>query len=92
MLVKYYIPVHLVQQKTDELFEVLVTLLTKEGVTKDPIVDQLFEFLAGEENMRTALGWLEQSRIIVQDQDVYELRPKHKHAILKNLFSSRSFT
>jgi hypothetical protein len=49
------------------MFETLVTLLSKEGIQKDPIVDQLFGFLAAEENIRTALGWLEQSKISVGD-------------------------
>lgn len=68
VLISYYIPVDLISEKKDMLFDTLVTLLGKEGVLKDPIVDQLFGFLSSEENMRTALGWMEQSKISVGDQ------------------------
>jgi len=67
VLIGSYIPLELVQQKKDVMFETLVTLLGKEGIQKDPIVDQLFGFLSAEENIRTALGWLEQSKISVGD-------------------------
>lgn len=70
-----------------------MALLSKEGVQKDPIVDQLFGFLSSEENMRTALGWLEQSKIISADgQQLFELKPVHKHTILKVFFKSRDFS
>ena len=62
-LIADYIPIELTREKKDALFQTLVTLLSKEGVQKDPIVDQLFGTLACEENIRTALGWLEQSKI-----------------------------
>ena len=38
-LIASYIPNELVKEMKDVLFETLVTLLTKEGVSKDPIVD-----------------------------------------------------
>ena len=50
-LIAYYIPAELVNEKKDILFETLVTLLAKEGVNKDPIVDQLFGFLSSQENI-----------------------------------------
>ena len=59
VLISSYIPNDLVSAKKEVLFETLVTLLGKEGVSKDAIVDQLFGFLSSEESMRTALGWLE---------------------------------
>ena len=70
-----------------------MTLLSKEGVSKDPIVDQLFSFLASEENIRTALGWMEQSKITVGDgEHLFDLMPKHKHTILQIFFKSRDFS
>ena len=91
VLIGSYIPLELVHEKKDVMFETLITLLGKEGVQKDPIVDQLFGFLAAEENIRTALGWLEQSKISVGDQMLFELKPTHKHSILRVLFKSKSF-
>lgn len=78
VLISSYIPVELVKEKKDALFETLLTLLSKEGIQKDPIVDQLFGFLASEENMRTALGWLEQSKITsAEGEQLFELKPTH---------------
>ena len=42
--------------------------------------------------MRTALGWLEQSQITVDDKQLYELKPMHKRTILKVVFASTSFS
>ena len=39
VLISAYIPLEMVSEKKDVLFETLVTLLGKEGVQKDPIVD-----------------------------------------------------
>jgi len=39
VLIASYIPLELVKDMKDALFETLVTLLSKEGVSKDPIVD-----------------------------------------------------
>jgi len=91
-LIAHYIPLDLVQEKKDILFDTLVTLLGKEGVQKDPIVDQLFSFLASEENMRTALGWMEQSKISVGDQSLYDIKMNHKQQILKIIFKSKNFS
>ena len=38
-LISYYVPLELVPEKKDILFNTLVTLLSKDGVNKDPIVD-----------------------------------------------------
>ena len=39
VLISNYIPLDLVQAKREMLFDTLVTLLSKVGVSKDPIVD-----------------------------------------------------
>ena len=78
VLIARYIPNELVSEKRDILFETMVTLLGKEGVSKDPIVDQIFGFLGNVENLRTALVWLEQSKIIVNGQELYDLQKSHK--------------
>ena len=49
-LIAYYVPLELVAEKKDVLFNTLTTLLEKEGVNKDPIVDQLFGFLSSKAN------------------------------------------
>lgn len=67
VLISNYIPLDMVHTKREMLFDTLVTLLGKEGVSKDPIVDQLFAFLGTEENIRMALGWLEMSKIQMGD-------------------------
>jgi len=90
-LIAYYIPSSLVQEKKDALFETLVTLLAREGVNKDPIVDQLFGFLSSQENIQTALGWLESGKITAGDEQLFEIQKKHKWAILKALFRSKHF-
>ena len=92
VLIARYIPNELVSEKRDILFETMVTLLGKEGVSKDPIVDQIFGFLGNVENLRTALVWLEQSKIIVNGQELYDLQKTHKMAILRNLFKSTDFS
>ena len=38
-LIANFIPIELTREKKDALFQTLVTLLSKEGVQKDPIVD-----------------------------------------------------
>lgn len=58
---------------------------------KDPIVDQLFGFLSAEANIRSALMWLEQSKIMVGDQNLYDLQKSHKMSILRLLFKSKYF-
>lgn len=93
VLIANFIPIELTREKKDALFQTLVALLSKEGVQKDPIVDQLFGTLACEENMRTALGWLEQSKITNSEgQNLYDLKQSHKFTILRVLFKSRDFT
>lgn len=72
-LISDFIPVGLIAEKKQVLFDTLVSLLTKEGVSKDPIVDQIFAFLASDSHLQTALGWLQQSKITINDQDVYDL-------------------
>lgn len=57
VLMKSYIPNELVVEKKGELFDTLITLLRK-NVSKDPIVDQLFDFLATKENISMAIDWL----------------------------------
>ena len=50
-LISAYVPLDIVEEKKDALFNLLLTLLQKEGVNKDPIVDQLFGFLSSKENI-----------------------------------------
>ena len=91
-LIAYYVPLELVAEKKDVLFNTLVTLLSKEGVNKDAIVDQLFGFLSSKENIQAALGWLETGKITVGDAQLFDITKSHKHTILKMLFRSKDFS
>ena len=91
-LIAYYVPIELVADKKNVLFNTLVSLLGKEGVNKDPIVDQLFGFCSSKENLQSALGWLETGKITVGETQLYEITNSHKHSILHQLFRSRDFS
>ena len=90
-LIAAYVPLDVVGEKKDALFNTLLTLLQKDGVNKDPIVDQLFGFLSSKENVQAALGWLETGKITVGDAALYDITTNHKHTILKMLFKSKDF-
>ena len=90
-LISAYLPLEVVGEKKDALFNTLLTLLQKDGVNKDPIVDQLFGFLSSKENIQAALGWLETGKITVGDAALYDITKNHKHTILKQLFASKHF-
>ena len=90
-LISAYVPLDIVEEKKDALFNLLLTLLQKEGVNKDPIVDQLFGFLSSKENIQAALGWLETGKITVGDAALYDITKTHKLTILKMLFKSKDF-
>ena len=91
VLIDSYLPVEVIDEKAHSLFETLIQLLQKEGVTKDPIVDRIFSFLSHKEHIQNALGWLESNKITVGDASLYELKTVHKHSILRCLFASRHF-
>ena len=90
-LISAYVPLDIVEEKKDALFNTLLTLLQKDGVNKDPIVDQLFGFLSSKENIQAALGWLETGKITVGDAALYDITKTHKLTILKMLFKSKDF-
>ena len=50
-LIENYLPLNVKNEKQQAIFEILVTLLQKEGLPKDPIVDSLFSFLAHKEHI-----------------------------------------
>ena len=91
VLIDSYLPVEVIDEKAHSLFETLIQLLQKEGITKDPIVDRIFSFLSHKEHIQNALGWLESNKITVGDASLYELKTVHKHSILRCLFASRHF-
>ena len=45
-LISSFLPIEVCEEKERALFETFVTLLQKEGMVTDPIVDQLFNFLS----------------------------------------------
>lgn len=90
-LIDNYLPVDVSAEKKQSLFDILVQLLQKEGLVKDPIVDMIFSFLSHKEHIQNALGWLETNKITVGDASLYELNPSHRRSILRCLFESRHF-
>ena len=58
VLISSYIPSEVVSESKQAMFDTLITLMGKEGVPKDSIVDQLFGFLSSEEQVRASVGWL----------------------------------
>lgn len=50
-LVDNYLPVEVTAAKQHALFDILVSLLQKEGMTKDPVVDAMFGFLSHKEHI-----------------------------------------
>lgn len=92
VLIANYIPSEFVQEKKNTLFETLVALLGKDGVSKNPIVDQLFGFLSAKENMERALEWLEGSKIVVDGKELFELSKSHKYSIVRIIFKSKHFS
>ena len=78
VLMKSYIPSELVAEKKGELFDALITLL-QANVSKDPIVDQLFDFLATKDNISTAIEWLKNSQITIEGEAIYFVRTRQKH-------------
>jgi hypothetical protein len=85
-LIDNYLPVDVSTEKKQALFEILVQLLQKEGLIKDPIVDMIFSFLSHKEHIQNALGWLETNKITVGDASLYELNASHRRQILRCLF------
>jgi len=53
------------------LFDVLLQLLQKEGMNKDAIVDQMFNFLSDEEHLEIAIDWLSSTEITIGDEPIY---------------------
>lgn len=91
-LIARFIPVEFVAEKKDALFDTLISILGKEGVSKDPIVDQLFALLSSQTNLMKAIEWMDNSKINVDGQDLYELNKNQKGVILRKTFASREFT
>jgi len=87
-LISFYIPHDQVKEKKFVLFDTLVGLLSKEGVSKDPIVEQMFGFLSQESHITSALEWLDASKISQDGTCLYELKTNHKYSILKALFKA----
>ena len=58
-LFKNYLPLDIVHQKKDEMFNILLDMLKKSEVAKEPIVDQIFYFISpySEANYAMALTW-----------------------------------
>jgi len=48
------------------VFNILIDLLSKDGdIKKDPIVDNLFKFIATEEQLQMCIHWLNSDNKIV---------------------------
>jgi len=81
-----------VSETRESLFKTLVELLSKEGVSKNPIVDQLFSFLGSKSSLDSAIEWTKSSKITKDGVELYSLGTTQKQTIAKILFKSRDFT
>ena len=74
-LINYYLPQELVHEKMETVFNILIDLLSKDGdIKKDPIVDNLFKFIATEEQLQMCIHWLNSdNKIVIQDKVVFTL-------------------
>jgi hypothetical protein len=70
-LIENYLPIQVVAEKEKALFDVLLQLLQKEGMNKDAIVDQMFNFLSDEEHLEIAIDWLSSTEITIGDEPIY---------------------
>jgi len=91
-LIEFYIPVETIKATKADFFSILVSLLSKEGISKDPIADALFNFIANKDHIQEALKWLDTGRIADSTNDsLYEIGFKHKYTIVKVVFKSTEF-
>jgi len=61
-LINNYIPEHMIPEKKQIMFDLLVDLLAREGIEEalqSPIVDNLFGFVVAPHHVQLALKWLE---------------------------------
>mmetsp|Transcript_16240 Transcript_16240/g.15625 ORF Transcript_16240/g.15625 Transcript_16240/m.15625 type:complete len:120 (+) Transcript_16240:1902-2261(+) len=83
-LINYYIPEDQIPEKKRIMFELLVTLLSREGLEtalKSPIVDNIFGFIVAPEHVQLSLKWLETQKIFKAGEEnstLYELNKKQQ--------------
>jgi hypothetical protein len=91
-LIHYYIPEQFIEEKTHEMFSLLLNLLGKEGldsVVKQAIVDNLFGFISHEDHISLSLRWLSNGHVFENvDHPLHELNKKNKYSILRVMFKS----
>jgi len=86
-LINDYLPVELVEEKKAALFDAIFGVLLKGTATLEPMADQLFGFISTEEQIGKAIQWLKSGKIEDQGRLILELKPAHKHSILKKYFT-----
>ena len=68
-LLSFYIPQEHVLEKRSQMFEMLVGLLAKEGIsetTKGPLVDNIFGFITSTPHVKLAIEWLKTGKIFME--------------------------
>lgn len=94
-LIDNYIPEELVFEKQRVMFDTLVGLLANPQIdeaTKNPIVDNLFGFIAHKDHLGLARQWLEIDKIFQSAENnlpLFDLQKKHKFSILKNIYKNK---
>jgi hypothetical protein len=86
-LINQYLPVELVAEKKAALFDAIYGVLMKGTATLEPMADQLFGFISTEEQISKAIEWLKSGKIEDEGRVILELKPKHKHSVLKKYFT-----
>ena len=70
-LIGNYIPSDQVIERKQKMFGTLVDLLAREDIhpsTRSPIVDEIFGFIEGDEQVKLAIEWLQSGKLFKQGQ------------------------
>ena len=94
-LIHYYIPIELVEEKEDLMFNTLLDLLAKEGLEeslKTPIVDNIFSFVIKPATVNMCIQWIETGKLTKnvggEEKVLFELNKKHKISLVKIAYKS----
>ena len=87
-LISRYIPTSLIAENKNKIFRTLLHLIqNRKDLPLDPLVDQIFTFVGGnQENLTLVKEWAQAGWITRDADKIYELQKKHKFTILTHVF------
>lgn len=96
-IINFYIPLHLVEHEYGELFEMILQKMLApkkftEDVTNHMLVESILLSARTEKHLELLRQWYESGKITDLDGKVIEgieLSTKHKHSMVRRLFTSR---